>query len=232
MAELSSGKGSPSIDMTPMVDLAFLLVTFFMLAATFRTDEPVDVSIPSSIGDKEIPEKTLVQVTVDKGGRIYFTLTGEEPRKNVLLAMASKYKIKLNQEMIDQFVKISSIGCTVQDLPQYLMMDGNGRKAFRQDDPAFVGIPADSTNNQLADWINYANKEMNEYGKKRFEDESSKLAPGKPALDPKEFKPKFVLKAAMDAEYVRVKQAIEVFRDLNLNNLNFITSQEALPTTK
>ena len=230
MAELNTGKGAPSIDMTPMVDLAFLLVTFFMLAATFRTDEPVDVAIPSSIGDKEIPEKTLVQVTVDKGGRIYFSLSGAEPRKKVLMQMAGKYKVKLNQEMIDQFAKITSIGCSMQDLPQYLMMDGNGRKAFKKDDPTFVGIPADSTNNQLMDWINFSNREMLDYGKQRFEKESGELAPGKPELDPNDYKPKFVLKAAMDAEYVRVKQAIEVFRDLNLNNLNFITSQEALPT--
>lgn len=230
MAELSSGKkGTPSIDMTPMVDLAFLLVTFFMLAATFRTDEPVDVSIPSSIGEKEIPEKTLVMVTVDKGGRIYFTCTGEEPRKKVLLQMADKYHVPLNEELIKEFVRISSIGCSMKELPQYLALDGNGRKEYRKDDPAFVGIPADSTHNELKDWLNFANREMLDYGKTRYEDENSKLSPGSEPLEANDYKPKFVLKAAMDAEYVRVKQAIEVFRDLNLNNLNFVTSQEANP---
>lgn len=225
MAEIKTPKGSPSIDMTPMVDLAFLLVTFFMLAATFRTDEPVDVSIPSSIGEQDIPEKTLVLVTVDKGGRIFFSCTGAEVREKVVKQMAAKYKVPLSQDNIKEFVRITSIGCSMGELPQYLSLDGEGRKKFQTE----IGIPSDSLNNQLKDWINFANREMLDYGKKTFEDESSKLGPKSAPLKPEDYKPKFVLKAAMDAEYVRVKTAIDVFRDLDLNNLNFVTSQEAKP---
>lgn len=228
MADIKTPKGSPSIDMTPMVDLAFLLVTFFMLAASFRTDEPVDVSIPSSIGEQEIPEKTLVLVTVDKGGRMFFSCTGEEVRTKVVTQMAAKYKVALSPDHIKEFVRISSIGCSMKELPQYLSLDGNGRKEFQTS----VGIPSDSTNNELKDWINFANREMLDFGKKTFEEESSKQGKGATPLKADDFKPKFVLKAAMDAEYVRVKAAIETFRDLNLNNLNFVTSQEAAPIIK
>ncbi len=225
MAEIKTPKGSPSIDMTPMVDLAFLLVTFFMLAATFRTDEPVEVSIPSSIGDKEIPEKTLVLVTVDKGGRIFFSCTGEEVRKKVLAQMAAKYKVPLSEDNVKEFARITSIGCSMSQLPQYLSLDGEGRKNF----PTETGIPSDSTHNELKDWVNFANREMLDYGKKMFEEESAKQGKNAEPLKADDYKPKFVLKAAMDAEYVRVKSAIETFRDLNLNNLNFVTSQEAAP---
>ncbi|MNK09766.1 Biopolymer transport protein ExbD/TolR [compost metagenome] len=228
MAEIKTPKGSPSIDMTPMVDLAFLLVTFFMLAATFRTDEPVEVSIPSSIGDKDIPEKTLVLVTVDKGGRIFFSCTGEEVRKKVVAQMAAKYKVPLSEDNIKEFVRITSIGCSMNQLPQYLSLDGEGRKNF----PTEKGIPSDSLHNELKDWINFANREMLDYGKKTFEEESAKLGKGQAPLKASDYKPKFVLKAAMDAEYVRVKSAIETFRDLDLNNLNFVTSQEAAPVIR
>lgn len=225
MAEIKTPKGSPSIDMTPMVDLAFLLVTFFMLAATFRTDEPVEVSIPSSIGDQEIPEKTLVLVTVDKGGRIFFSCTGEEVRKKVLAQMAAKYKVPLSEDNVKEFARITSIGCSMSQLPQYLSLDGEGRKNF----PTETGIPSDSLHNELKDWINFANREMLDYGKKTFEEESAKQSKNAAPLKADDYKPKFVLKAAMDAEYVRVKSAIETFRDLKLNNLNFVTSQEAAP---
>ena len=55
MPKIKMPKGTPSIDMTPMVDLAFLLVTFFMLTASFRNAEPVTVETPSSISYKIIP---------------------------------------------------------------------------------------------------------------------------------------------------------------------------------
>ena len=64
MPKIKAPKGSPSIDMTPMVDLAFLLVTFFMLSASFRSSEPVDVDIPTSISDKIIPENVLLITTL------------------------------------------------------------------------------------------------------------------------------------------------------------------------
>lgn len=48
---MASSKIAPPIDMTPMVDLAFLLVTFFMLTATAIPDEPVAVDTPSSVSE-------------------------------------------------------------------------------------------------------------------------------------------------------------------------------------
>lgn len=223
MAKIKMPKGTPSLDMTPMVDLAFLLVTFFMLAASFRSNEPVDVTIPSSIGDKEVPEKTLIMVTVDKGGRLFFNCSGEEVRRNVLTKMIDRYKVKLDKKQFDEFLKITSIGCDMSELPAYLSLDGAGRKDFKT-----YGIPADSTNNQLKDWIRFANEEMLSYGKSKYLEDSENAPKDKPVLAD-DYKPKFVLKVEGEAEYVRAKAAIEVFRDLNLNNLNFVTSAEAKP---
>ncbi|HTA61994.1 MAG TPA: biopolymer transporter ExbD, partial [Bacteroidia bacterium] len=63
--------GAPSLDMTPMVDLAFLLVTFFMLTASFRMAEPVVVDPPASHSDKTLPDNTIL-VSVDGIGRPFF----------------------------------------------------------------------------------------------------------------------------------------------------------------
>lgn len=219
MPKIKMPKSSPSIDMTPMVDLAFLLVTFFMLAASFRSSEPVEVDVPSSISDKIIPENVLL-VTIDKGGRVFFNLSDPEARRELLLNMAVKYKVGFSEEQVNKFTYMSSFGCTMQELPGYVNMTGDERKSLNT-----AGIPYDSTNNQLKDWIYYGNIAALNSGKTAFEEAKSKGN----VPDPNDFKPKFTLKVDNKAVYVHAQNVINVFRDLELNNLNFITSMEMAP---
>ena len=53
-----------------MVDLAFLLVTFFMLTTKFRPDEPVIVDQPSSVSQIPLPDKGVLMLTIDGKGRV------------------------------------------------------------------------------------------------------------------------------------------------------------------
>jgi len=217
MAKANGPKASPLIDMTPMVDLAFLLVTFFMLSANFRSDEPVQVDTPSSIADSEIP-KNIVLITVDKDGRVYYGFTGgEEARKNLLIKMADKYKVKFNQKQLKEFSLMSSFGCSIQQLPQYLDLESEKRKELNG------SIPMDSTNNQLKDWIYFGNIEGLASGKIKFEEAANR----NPDTEMNEYKPKFILRVDRKALYIHAKNVIETFRDLDLNNLNFVTSLEA-----
>ena len=219
MPKIKIPKSSPSIDMTPMVDLAFLLVTFFMLAASFRSSEPVIVDTPSSISDKIIPENVLM-VSIDKGGRVFFNLTDPEARKEVLAQMSSKYKVRFNEEQVEKFAYMTSFGCTMQQLPAYLDLPSEKRA-----NAATMGIPMDSTDNQLKDWLFYGNLAALNTGKTAYEEAKSKGE----APDPNEFKPKYVLKVDSKALYAHAQNAINVFRDLKLNNLNFVTSLEQAP---
>jgi biopolymer transport protein ExbD len=219
MPKIKIPKHSPSIDMTPMVDLAFLLVTFFMLAANFRTDEPVTVETPSSISDIIIPDNVLL-VTIDKGGRVFMNLSDAEARKEMLQSMSAKYKIALSEKQVEAFSFMQSFGCTMQELPGYINMSGEERKQYET-----KGIPLDSTNNQLKDWIFYGNIAALNSGKTKYED--AKLNGQEPDIN--DFKPKFTLKVDGKALYVHAQNVINVFRDLKLNNLNFITSLEQAP---
>ena len=212
-------KSTPSIDMTPMVDLAFLLVTFFMLSASFRSSEPVEVDTPSSTSDKIIPEN-IIMVTVDDGGHVFFNVSGPETRTNLLGQMGEKYGIKFTTKQVEAFSYMTSFGCTMQQLPQYIDMSTEERKALKN-----VGIPLDSTNNQLKDWIYYGNVASLASGQTAYELAKSKGE----APDVNDFKPKFILKVDGKAAYAYAKQVIEVFRELNLNNLNFVTSLEQGP---
>jgi biopolymer transport protein ExbD len=219
MPKIKMPKGTPSIDMTPMVDLAFLLVTFFMLTASFRTAEPVTVETPSSISDKIIPENVLM-VTLDKDGRVFFNLSDPEARKEMLNDMLGKYKVSLNQEQVEEFSFMSTFGCTMQELPAYMKTEAAKRAGFPT-----KGIPTDSTNNELLDWISFAAKAAGNTGRTAFEAAKAK------GTDPKmeDFKPKFILRVDSKTLYKDAATVIDVFRDLNLNNLNFVTSAEAIP---
>ena len=212
-------KSTPSIDMTPMVDLAFLLVTFFMLSASFRSNEPVEVDVPSSISDRIIPEN-IVMVTIDKGGRVFFNMSDPEARRELLQNMSGKYKTALSQKQIDEFVYMSTFGCSMQELPTYLSLESEKRKLFNT-----VGIPSDSTKNQLKDWIFYGNIAALNTGKTAYEE--AKMKGESPEVN--DFKPKFILKVDGKAAYVHAQNVISTFRDLHLNNLNFVTSMEVAP---
>lgn len=212
-------KGAPTIDMTPMVDLAFLLVTFFMLTASFRTAEPVTVETPSSISDKIIPTNVLM-VTLDKDGRVFFNLSEPEARIEMLDNMLKKYKVSLNKEQVEEFSFMSTFGCTMQELPAYMQTEADKRAGFPT-----KGIPSDSTRNELLDWISFAAAAAGNTGRTAFEE--AKLKGVQPKME--DFKPKFVLRVDSKTLYKDAEVVIDVFRELNLNNLNFVTSAEAIP---
>jgi biopolymer transport protein ExbD len=61
------------IDMTPMVDVAFLLLIFFMTTTTFKPPERVSVVLPGSKSEIHVPETNTIIMTVNKAGEIYIS---------------------------------------------------------------------------------------------------------------------------------------------------------------
>ena len=142
-------RGNPELDMTPMVDLAFLLVTFFMLTASARVSEPVVVDTPSSTSDKLLPEN-VIMITIDDKGNAYYNINNYDVRIKTLEKMGAQYKVEFTEKQKTEFARMTSIGVPIETLKQYLDLDENGRMAAKS-----PGIPRDSLHNQLGDWIQF-----------------------------------------------------------------------------
>lgn len=207
-------KNSPSLDMTPLVDLAFLLVTFFMLTATSRINEPVVVDPPSSISEKLLP-KNVMLISIDEKGQPFYDIKNVEARKLILSRMGEKYEIAFTEEEKARFSVMTSFGLPMNQLQAYINMDNDGR-----DKVISVGIPHDSINNELSDWIQFGRIETAKFAKRQKEeseknDESFIYEPLR-----------FAIKADAKTAYYDVKEIIEIFTDRDIYRFNLITNLE------
>lgn len=207
MPKIKVPRSNPTLDMTPMVDLAFLLVTFFMLTATFRTEEAVVVDTPSSISEKLLPDNTLM-VTIDTAGRVFYAIDDQKVRVKVLENMAGKYAVEFTPKEIKEFELMKDVGMPMADLKKYLAADKTQRA---QMDKATKGIPYDSLNNELADWILYG----------RVVDASVATENGE---DPGRLK--VAIKGDSEANYATVRKIMKIFQDKKVNSFSLVTNLE------
>jgi biopolymer transport protein ExbD len=217
MSKKPSTGGAPDLDMTPMVDLAFLLVTFFMLTASFRMAEPVEVDPPSSIGIVDLPDNHIM-VTIDEKGRSYFGISNSTAKMAALREMAAKYQVNFTEEQYIKFTGLPSFGVDIKDLPRYIDANEDQRKVFQPQ----RGVPLDTItpNNQLRDWIAIG-------GKKAVE--TYNAAKQKAQETNQEFKaekPRYAIKSAASTKYIYVKDVVKNFTDLKIYQFNLITTLE------
>lgn len=148
MPKIKSLKKLPQLDMNPMVDMAFLLVSFFMMTTTFKTDSPAELTLPTSQADLKIPEKNICIITIEKTGQFYFGLDNKYDRRKTLQSVSQRTNIPFDENQLDNFSLLSSFGVSLDQLGTFLDLEGEDRKAFQQ-----TGILVDSTQNELKQWL-------------------------------------------------------------------------------
>jgi hypothetical protein len=146
MPKVKIPRKSTTIDMTAMCDVAFLLLSFFILATKQKPPEVLAVTPPASVSAKAAPDKSIL-ITLTKDG-IAFLMLGDETKKADILSNINTDKgLNLSPAELAKWTKAPFVG-----LPFNLI---KGSLATEKEIPAnqLPGIPVDSTDNQMVDWI-------------------------------------------------------------------------------
>ena len=198
MAKVKMSRKVTSIDMTAMCDVAFLLLTFFILTATAKQPEPLPVDTPASTVQTKLPESDLATITIGNKGTVFFGVTGKEVRKQTLNSMSKKYNVSFTDEEVERFSLIENFGVPIQNLKEIIAMSSSDRnKAGLQ-----PGIPKDSLNNQLADWIQYA-----------------RLA----TIDVAQKELNIAIKGDAKEQYPEIRKIMDILQNQKINNFNLVT---------
>lgn len=195
MPKVKVPRKSTSVDMTAMTDVAFLLLTFFMLATKFKPDEPVTVDTPSSISETKLPDLDMMMITIDKENRVFFGIDGQQKRDSLLDMISAKYKVAFTENEKKEFSLLSAFGVPVAQLKQFLNIPVAERSKIKQ-----PGIPSDSINNELGDWIWFS----------RLVNKNIRVA----------------VKGDQSTSFPVVKQVMNTLQDKKMNKFNFITTLE------
>ncbi len=153
MPKVKVPRKSTTVDMTAMCDVAFLLLSFFILTAKFKPSDALSVTTPSSVQTKIAPEKDVVQITIDKGGKVYLSVSdGNRMQKSDMLdAVNTAKNLNLTAAEKANFVNkpATYIGVPFSQLKSYLQKTPEELKNV-----AIPGIPVlDSNNNEMIQWI-------------------------------------------------------------------------------
>jgi len=201
-------RSAPSIDMTAMCDVAFLLLTFFMLTAKAKPQETLVIDTPSSISETKLPDAGTFTVLISKEGKIFIDMTGQHTRLDLITNIDTAYTLRLSEEQKMKFANLGSFGVSRSQLKKFIDLPSAERSAF----PA-GGIPVDTADvnkSELADWIHRARLaqfRMKQNGKVKEEYV-------------------IIVKADKDTPYPAVQKVINTLTDINVNKFNLITSME------
>ncbi|WP_316770776.1 biopolymer transporter ExbD [Pedobacter frigiditerrae] len=203
MPRVKVPRKSTSVDMTAMCDVAFLLLTFFILTATSRQPDPLDIKTPSSTVLFKVPDKDLAVLSIGKG-KVFIEIIGKDVKMLTLQKMAALYSTQFTKSEAERFGVIGSFGIPFGNLKQFINADAKDRKQIEE---SLKGIPTDSTtNNDLYRWIEQSRRAVAELHNTEM---------------------RVSIKGDSEEEYPVVRKIVEVLQKQKVNKFSLITSAEA-----
>ena len=204
MPKVKVPRKSTSVDMTAMCDVAFLLLSFFILTTKFKPAEALAVVTPKSVSTQVAEQKDVVLITLDKDGKVYFSVSDDNTAEKgeIIDAVAQAKGITLTDQEKNAFKRTSSfVGVPFNQLKGYLQLSADQLKTFN-----FPGIPVtDTLNNELQVWMRaaagaYQGKKMN-----------------------------LLVKGDNNAKYPSFKGVIDAFKKNEIFKFQMITDPEGVP---
>jgi len=199
MPKVKIKRKSTAVDMTAMCDVAFLLLTFFMLTSNFIQKEPVKVNTPSSISEIKIPDRNIISIVVDAKGKVFFGADGQENRVQMLTKMGAAYNISFTPAELKEFSLVNKFGVPIAMMKSYLALKSEERDLPQN----ALGIPCDSLDNQFKSWVSVAKGVNREY--------------------------RIAIKADQATTYPVIKKLMGSLQDINENRYNLLTSLKNTP---
>ena len=199
MPRIKIGRKSTAIDMTAMCDVAFLLLTFFILTATARQPEALPVDVPGSIITMPLPDVDVATLTIGEG-KVFFGVQGQNIRQRALEIMGEEYGISFTPEEKTRFKLMDNFGVPLGSIKQLIALSNTDRiKPGVQS-----GIPVDTTKeSELYKWIRaarVATKEIN----------NTSL--------------RFSIKGDSKEQYPTIQKVIGILQNQEINKFSLITS--------
>ena len=195
--------------MTAMCDVAFLLLSFFIMSATAKQPEPKAVDIPASTVIDKLPEEGVAVITVG-GEDVFFTMP-VAIREATLKKMSAKYRIPFTAEEIKTFTSMEGFGVPMNQLNGLLKLDSAKRNA----PDTQPGIPYDSVHNELADWVKEARQANKEWLNERQAKQEKNVV--MKDLD-------LAIKGDAKENFVTVKKVIDILQDQKKNKFYLVTN--------
>jgi biopolymer transport protein ExbD len=157
MPSIKIPKKSTDTDMTPFVDVAFLILTFFIMATKFKPPEPVEITTPNSVSSDILKEGDVVLITMDKSNRVFFSASSETDNSildNLIQYLNTDKNLGLSTTQMANFRKTTAIGVPFTQLGGLLSTPADQQGSIKQ-----PGIPVlDSATNELVWWLSEAKK--------------------------------------------------------------------------
>lgn len=199
MGKLKIKKSDVWIDMTPMSDVMVLLLTFFMLTSTFVKNEPVKVNQPSSVSEIKVPEKDVLNILVDKQGKVFMGMDNQNDLLALIQGMNETGNLGLNALEMKKFQTDPLWGIRLSSLKGYLDLPKEKMTEVITGNEA--GVPLDSIDGGKSEfqlWITEALKVNDDL--------------------------KIAIKADATTPYLRIKKVMSELQDMNQNRYYLITS--------